>query len=39
MDWMAARMRGFVPGNNISIESVGNLRKKSIHEVHETKAR
>jgi hypothetical protein len=34
---MAGRMGGFVPGNHISIESAGNLRKKSIHEVHETK--
>lgn len=26
-DWMAGRMGGFVPGNHISIESAGNLRK------------
>jgi hypothetical protein len=34
-EWMG----GFVPVNHISIESAGNLRKKSIHEVRETKAR
>jgi hypothetical protein len=26
-DRMAGRMGGFVPGNRISIESAGNLRK------------
>jgi len=35
--WMAGRMGGFVPRNHISTESSGNLRKKSIHEVNETK--
>jgi hypothetical protein len=36
---MAGRMDVFVPGNHIGIESAGNLRKKSVLEVHETKAK
>jgi hypothetical protein len=38
-DWMTGRMGGFVPENHISTESAGNLRKKSIHEVQESKAK